>query len=110
MPEIKVWLRRRAMKKPRKLTREWNRTFWGVKFTSSLDDSPILLGSIWRVEKYSPFPDEPTRPMLFRTRAAARKWCKEQMDKNSKRTDHLADWKFRPVKVREQVYAVKEKS
>jgi len=97
------------MKKARKLTREWSRTFWGVKFTSSLDENPILLGSIWRIEKTIPYPDEPTRPMLFRTRAAARKWCKEQMEKNSKRTDCLAGWKFMPVKVREQVYAMKEK-
>jgi len=97
------------MKKSRKLTREWNRTFWGVQFTSSLDHTPILLDSIWRTEKSIPFPDEPTKPMLFCTRAAARKWCKEQMDKNSKRTDYLADWKFRPIKVREQIYVMKEK-
>src|SRR3990167_7699530 len=98
------------MKKSRKLARGWNRTFWGVEFTSSLaDENPLLLGSFWRKEKTIPYPDEPTRPMLFCTRAAARKWCKEQMDKNSKRTDCLADWKFRPVKVREQVYVMKEK-
>ena len=99
------------MKRPRKLTREWNRTFWGVQFISDLEnEAPILLGSLWRTEvRNVPYPDEPSRPILFRTRSAARNWCKTRMEENSKRLDFISRWKFRPVKVREQVFAIEER-
>ena len=85
----------------------WNRKLWGVEFSDKSSDEPVLLGSLWRTEKSIPYPDEPTRKMLFVTRKAARKWCKDQMQKYSNRTDCCKDWKFRPVRVREQVCKIK---
>ena len=46
---------------------------------------------------------EPTRPLLFTTRAAARDWCRSYMDKYKGRSDCCAEWVFTPVRVREVV-------
>ena len=80
----------------------WNRHLWGVEFTGS-DHHSMILGSLWRKEKAVPYPDEPTRALLFCTRSAARKWCHEQMEIYSGRSDCCADWKYRPIRVSEIV-------
>lgn len=81
---------------------KWDHKHWGVEFRSSMkDERPLLLSNLWRKDKAIPYPDEPTRPMLFTTRRAARKWRKEKMDSYSTRKDCCAEWKFKVIRVRE---------
>lgn len=60
----------------------WDRHLWGVVFRSlAKGERPMLIGGLWRDEArhYTQFyPGEPTRPLLFTTRALAREWCREQ--------------------------------
>lgn len=83
--------------------RPWNRLLWGVEF-SAPQSSPRLIGSLWQermpAEQY---PGEPLRALLFTTRKVAREWCRVEMDKRKGRSDCYADWRFRPVRVRETV-------
>lgn len=90
----------------------WNRKLWGISFVGSLKEKPRLLGAAWdEGARASPahYFGEPTRALLFTTRAQARAWCDVQharyltyYDK-----DHICrQWRFRPVRVRERVTAV----
>jgi len=86
----------------------WNRKLWGVEFTSN-NGRKLLLGSLWyheftHLRKY--YDQEPTRALLFCTRKAAREWCKKEQAKYAHRTDCCADWRFRPVRVRETVKVI----
>jgi hypothetical protein len=82
----------------------WDRKLWGVSFTSGKDNVG-LLGRGWdRSVSEIAYPDEPTRPLLFTTRQAARRWC----DEAHKRYGHnCPTWCFRAVRVRETVRRVK---
>jgi hypothetical protein len=82
---------------------KWDRRLWGVKF-SSPKGGAVLIGEGWDDSRFMTRHDgEPTRTLLFTTRAAARKWCKTKMDKCKDRNDCCADWVFTPVRVRELV-------
>lgn len=56
------------------LPRDWDRSLWGVLFTHlRTDDAPMLLGEMWaECRMRARFDGEPTRKLLFTTRAAAR--------------------------------------
>lgn len=84
----------------------WNRLLWGVELSSPLS-KPKLIGSLWHGQTPYPYPDEPTRALLFCTRKAAREWCRAEMAKCAWRCDYCSDWRFRPVRVRETVKVVK---
>lgn len=85
----------------------WRKALWGVEFKGSIkDDKPMLLGDQWHetVRRGREFYDEePTRALLFRTRRAARAWCKGEMEKYAGRDDCCAAWRYRPVRVIETV-------
>jgi len=86
----------------------WNRKRWGVEFSSPLS-KPCLIGSLWNDElthlgKY--YDGEPPRALLFTNRKLARDWCKAEQAKYAHRNDVCADWRFRPVRVRETVRKV----
>ena len=83
----------------------WDRDLWGIEFTSK-DKSVHLIGSLWDDATFSKrqfYDGEPTRAMVFTIRKHALAWCKRQMAKYKGRTDCCADWRFRPVRVRETV-------
>ena len=54
----------------------WDKKLWGILFTGA-DGESMLLGNIWHDEG-SPYPGEPTRALLFQTRAQAREWHANQ--------------------------------
>ena len=85
----------------------WNRLCWGVVFSSP--QGRRLLGSLWRQEKCIPYPDEPTRAMLFVSRAAARRWCQAEHAKYVAYPNGgvYRRWRFCPVRVRETVKVVR---
>lgn len=88
----------------------WHRKMWGVEFKGSIkDDKPMLIGDQWHetVRRGREFYDEePTRALLFRTRAAARRWCEAEMKRWAERGDLCAQWRYRPVRVIETVRKV----
>lgn len=88
----------------------WDRLAWGVRFTSSLEERPLLLGEAWHDEarlRGKAFPGELTRALVFQTRALARAWCQAEQAKYVGRQDCCATWRFRPVRVRERVSEVR---
>jgi len=67
-----------------------------------------LIGEAWDNSMISVrHKGEPTRPLLFTTRAAARDWCRSHMEKYKGRRDCCADWVFTPVRVRELIDVVR---
>jgi len=86
----------------------WNRKLWGVEFTGGMPgDQPALIGTGWmHPMPKSQYCDEPTRAILFNTRAIARTWCSERMAEYAGRDDCCGRWKFRPVRVIETVIKV----
>lgn len=86
----------------------WDRFLWGVEFTGSIKaDKPILIGSSWMGTIPEHYDGEPSRPILFCTREKAREWCRSKMDEYKDGADVCAEWRFRVVRVRETVTAVK---
>jgi hypothetical protein len=85
----------------------WNRKLWGIELTGGMQGKPVLIGTGWMHPAPRPqYCDEPTRAILFNTRAIARNWCKERMDEYAGREDFCGLWKFRPVRVIETVIKV----
>lgn len=88
----------------------WDRLFWGISFTGRYkDERHLLLGTAWHttpLQQSELYPGEPTRPLLFQTRAQAREWCKAKHAVYAGRKDCCKDWRFRPVRVRELVCLV----
>jgi hypothetical protein len=80
----------------------WDRLLWGVVLWDHYD-KPLFLGSAWDRSPKAGHADEPSRTLLFNTRASARVWCKERNDKNKLREDCCKHWHFQPVRVREIV-------
>lgn len=82
----------------------WDRRLWGVIFSGAKGER-ILIGEAWEHGGFllAAMPGEPTRALLFTTRAAARDWCKAKMQTYEGRNDCCAKWKFMPVRVRELV-------
>ena len=84
----------------------WNRKQWGIE--TELDKGrAVLIGAGWHSARPAQYSGEPTRCLLFTTRAAARAWCKAKMATYAHREDSCAKWKFRPVRVIESVRKVK---
>lgn len=89
--------------------RRRSRLFWGVLFTGGSqhkdDNAPFLLYGGWCdiVRRRQDYDAEPSRALLFRSRAAARRWCQARRDTYRDRTDCCRLWRFRPVRVRETV-------
>lgn len=88
--------------------RRWDRLLWGVHFIGSArDKTPMLIGGLWADDLGGkPYAGEPTRALLFCTRAQARDWCAETMRKwrdGRHRDDCVTRWALRPVRVRETV-------
>lgn len=97
----------------RRTAKPWARRLWGVEFRGSDPRlRPHLLGTAWLTNR-SPsgdfYPGEPTRPLLFTTRAAARAWCDAKQSAYAQDHDRCADWRFRPVRVLETVRVVETK-
>lgn len=91
----------------------WDRLLWGVEFADrgvEFVDSRkdrFLIGTAWMNPRpKSQYKGEPTRPILFTTRKQAREWCKNKQAEYAGRTDFVAKWRFRPVRVREKVWKV----
>lgn len=84
--------------------REWpSRTYWGVLFTGALrKDASSLIGEAWDSRPRQTPDDCPSRPLLFTSRRAARAWCAAKHAHYAKRGDNCAEWRFRPVRVRER--------
>lgn len=95
---------------PRTYVKCQKRRLWGVLFTGSLRrDASVLIGRGWSAAPETPYPGEPTRPLLFTTRAVARAWCKAKEASYEDRQDLCTDWRFRAVRVRETVTVEREK-
>lgn len=87
--------------------RGWDRSMWGVLFTGSQrGERPMLLGATWNRPTPADYDGEPSRALLFKTRATARAWCVGQHEKYRGRTDCCAAWRFRPARVREVISVV----
>lgn len=83
----------------------WDRRLWGVLLDTGSDFAPHLVGAIWDDElrdRYH-YAGEPTRPLLFQTRAQARAWCRRRMALWRARPNCVATWALRPVRVRETI-------
>jgi hypothetical protein len=89
----------------------WNRVLWGVTFSSPRTKQPMMLGQIWRNDSHVRiyYDGEPSRALLFKTRSTARAWCREQHQKYAGRDDVCAEWRFRPIRVREAVVPVRKR-
>lgn len=87
------------------------RLLWGVTFVGGSvhpeGNAPTLLGDGWLTVLPQPHYDgEPTRTLVFLTRAQARAWCATQYAKYRGREDWCGRWRFRTVRVRETVEVV----
>ena len=83
----------------------WHRLLWDVQFRGADGDRTIdVLGTGWH-DGFAGrrYPGEPTRALLFTTRAAARAWCRAKQAGYADRTDTCAAWRFRPIRVRERL-------
>lgn len=83
----------------------WDRKLWGVEFFDVRDRLPIL-GTTWGGTGSSQYEGEPTRALLFSSRAAARGWCAKERAKYAERIDSCRHWRFRPIRVRERISAL----
>ena len=85
----------------------WNRLLWGVEFVDTRGNR-LLCGTHWmNPPPRSAYDGEPTRAILFVTRKQAREWCRNKQAEYTGRSDFLAKWRFRPVRVREKVGKVR---
>jgi hypothetical protein len=91
--------------------RNWDRYLWGVRFRGGDPrDRDLLIGTAWNDPRAAGRnPGDPTRALLFCTRAAARAWCAARMAGYADRPvgDICRAWRFTPVRVRERVEVVK---
>ncbi len=88
--------------------KSYDKLLWGVRFTgSSVDPVPMLIGTLWMDRaREQAYPGEPTRALLFTTRAAAREFCRYQMARWSLGDSIVRQWRVQPVRVREVVAEV----
>lgn len=84
-------------------TRWWRQRCWGVMFRGALPtDAPMLLGQAWYAVERK-YLGEPSRALLFQTRAQARQWCAVHQATYRRRQDTCMTWRFSVVRVRETV-------
>lgn len=101
-----------ALRRPRSTGRGgkvkgWHRRLWGVEFRGAFGDRLSILSTGWHDGgRPAAYAGEPTRPLLFTTRAAARAWCQAKRARYANRTDVCRAWRFRPIKVRERLAVV----
>lgn len=83
--------------------RRWDRKLWGVAFSNGIRRvAPMLIGESWdSFQKRESRPGEPTRALLFTTRAVARAWCRARNRNWKNRNDIVRKWHVMPVRVRE---------
>ena len=81
----------------------WDRRLWGIAFRGAEKERSILLGARWATPVPPRYDGEPSRALLFTSRAAARRWCAAKQATYAGRTDACAQWRFTPVRVREVV-------
>ena len=83
--------------------RKWDRKLWGVLFISPQSE-PMMIGNAWRIPcDFKPYPDEPTRPLIFNSRAGVREWCAARNVEYKQRSDFVGQWRMRVIRVRELV-------
>jgi hypothetical protein len=83
------------------IVRHWDRMQWAVEMRSkSCKPDGMLIGVAWHKITPPAYDGEPSRPLLFRTRNHARKWCAAKTIECAR---HSPDWRFRPVRVREMI-------
>ena len=90
--------------KPMKLYKShWNRKFWAIQFTGK--DTTFVLGTGWCPDRRgkTTHPDEPSRVLLFLTRAKARQWC---IDARERYRLNCPEWRFRVVRVSEIIKVI----
>ena len=82
------------------INKHWDRLLWGVVLHSQAD--PMLLSALWHEAEFGEYEGEPSRALLFCTRAQVRAWCKKW---NAKETAYGTSvrWRVSPVRVRETV-------
>jgi len=56
-------------------TKHWDNVLWAVEMRSKSCNYGLLIGSAWHKIAPPAYEGEPPRPLLFRTRKHARKWC-----------------------------------
>jgi len=81
---------------PMNRSRPWKRLLWGIRFTSSLNATPVLLGGAWLRVTQS---DVPLRALLYDRRQDARQAAQQLTEQHR----HIPGWRFRAVRVRETV-------
>ena len=87
-------------------TPHWDNIYWAVEMRSkSCKLDGMLIGVAWHKITPPAYEGEPSRPLLFKTRKLARKWC---ADKTMEYVRHSPDWKFCPVRVREIITPLKK--
>lgn len=78
------------------------RVFWGVSFTNAKGERIEPLFGSWHDSMLTPrYDGEPSRAVLFRTRAQAREWCRAERARYEGRQDCCVKWRFTPVRVTE---------
>ena len=84
----------------------WDRKLWGVEVTTRADRKPFLIGTAWNGNSGAHYAGEPSRALMFTTRAEARTWCFNKKADLSN-SDLCRHWKLRPERVRETVRAIR---
>jgi hypothetical protein len=78
------------------------RILWGVTLRGPLSPEHLLYEP-WNSPRRAAYPGEPTRALVFQTRAKARAWAKHQQAsyRNYPLGSVVRDWHFRAVRVTE---------
>ena len=78
----------------------WNQTLWAIKFTYKDNSKSFIIGEVWDKIRPPNYEGEPTRPLLFWTRAKARKWIQNN---NARYTKFFGKRIFKPIKVIQRI-------
>ena len=86
-----------------RIRQPWDRLLWGVVLHSQAE--PMMLGAVWHESEFGVYEGEPSRALLFVTRAQVRAWCKKWNGKEIA-SGNAVRWRVSPVRVRETVRQV----
>ena len=90
------------------MRKAWHRKLWGVNFTGNNPrEAPMLIGGNWHIGARPGHIGEPSRALLFQTRAEAREWCANKMHEWRRIGGAVGYWKVRAVRVEEIVRSCK---